>query len=49
MIEKYPLTGDKIALALIMTRVDKPTLTKNRELSLVDVDKMISIKNKSFK
>lgn len=48
-VEKYPLTGDKLALALILTRADKPTLTKNRELSLVDVDKMISIKNKSFK
>jgi hypothetical protein len=49
MTEKYPLTGDRLALALIMTRADKPTITKNRELSLVDVDKMISIKNKSFK
>jgi hypothetical protein len=49
MTEKYPLTGDRLALALILTRADKHTLTKNRDLSLVDVDKMISIKNKSFK
>lgn len=49
MIEKYPLTGDRLALALILTRADKPTLTKNRDLALVDVDKMISIKNKSIK
>lgn len=49
MTEKYPLAGDRLALALIMTRADKPTITKNRELSLVDVDKIVSIKNKSFK
>jgi hypothetical protein len=47
--EKYPLTGDRLALALILTRAEKPTLTKNRDLSLIDVDKMISIKNQSIR
>jgi hypothetical protein len=41
--------GDKLALALILTRGCKPTLTKNRDLSLIDIDKMISVKNKTLK
>ncbi len=43
------MTSDKLALALILTRSDKATISKNRDLTLLDVDKLISIKNKSLK
>lgn len=32
-----------------MTRGDKSTTTKNRDLTLLDIDKMTSLKNKSIK
>lgn len=41
--------GDKLALALILTRGCKSTLTKNRDLAFIDIDKMMSIKNRTLK
>jgi hypothetical protein len=48
-MQKYPSAADKLALALILGRGNKPTLTKNRDLSLLDVDKLVSLKNKSLR
>jgi len=49
MLSKNISAGDKLALALILTRGCKPTLTKNRDLAFIDIDKMISVKNKTLK
>lgn len=46
--QKYPNPNDKLALALILGRGFKPTVSRNRELSLLDVDKMISFRHKSI-
>ncbi len=40
------MTSDKLALALILTRAEKGTVSKNRDLTLLDVDKVISFNNK---
>lgn len=49
LIDKHPLTGEKLAIALILSRGNKATVSKNRDLSLLDVDKMISLSNRSLK
>lgn len=45
---KYPNANDKLALALILGRGFRPTVSKNRDLALLDVDKIISIRHKSL-
>jgi len=46
--QKHPNANDKLALALILGRGFKPTLSKNRDLNFLDIDKMISFKHKSL-
>lgn len=46
--DKYPNANDKLALALILGRGFRPTVSKNRDLALLDVDKIISIRHKSL-
>ena len=38
-----------MAIALILSRGNKATVSKNRDLSLLDVDKMVSLSNRSLK
>ena len=48
-VAKYPAANDKLALALIMSRGFRPTISKNRDLALLDIDKMISLKYNTLK
>ena len=41
--------SDKLALALILNRNNKATITNNRNLTLLDIDKLISFHKPSFK
>ena len=45
---EYPNANDKLALALILGRGFRPTVSKNRDLALLDVDKILSIRHKSL-
>lgn len=47
-IKLYPNANDKLALALILGRGFRPTVSKNRDLALLDVDKILSIQHKSL-
>jgi hypothetical protein len=47
-IKQYPNANDKLALALILGRGFRPTVSKNRDLALLDVDKILSIRHKSL-
>lgn len=46
---KYPSTLDKSTLGMIMIRNNIPTVNKNRDLSLLDIDKIMSLNNKTLK
>ena len=48
-VAKNPAANDKLALALILSRGFRPTISKNRDLALLDIDKMISLKYNSLK
>lgn len=43
------MTSEKLALTLILSRQRKATITKNRALTLLDIDKMISFQSQSIK
>ena len=53
MIKRYakahPLKSDHLALTLILTRGQRATLTKTRDLALLDADKLLSMNCKSLK
>ena len=46
--ESHPNANDKLALALILGRGFRPTLSKTRDLALLDTDKLLSMQHKSL-
>ena len=53
MIKQYtarnPGACDKLALSLIMCRGNRATVSKNRDLQLLDIDKMMSMQHNTLK
>ena len=53
LIKEYtgdqPSINDKLALALILSRGERPTISKNRELALLDIDKMVSFQHNTLR
>ena len=47
--KRFPNANDKLALALILSRGARPTVSKNRELTILDIDKTISMQHRSLK